>query len=203
MGAPLQRSISQITLSDRKTIAFSVGDITDEETDAIVNAANSALIPGAGVAGAIHRRGGETIYEECCEIVRRHGELPEGKAVITAGGNLPARHVIHTVGPVWRDGRQGEAEKLASCFRDSIALADRHGLRSIAFPAISTGVFRYPVDAAAAIAISEAATALRKAKSVNGVHFVLYDPATFAAFVAHAKKLASEDNLRFDTYTVP
>jgi O-acetyl-ADP-ribose deacetylase (regulator of RNase III) len=132
-----------------------VGDITREAVDAIVNAANSTLMGGAGVDGAIHRAGGAKILEECREIRRtpelREG-LPTGEAVITTGGSLPARHVIHTVGPIY--GRHGgqEAELLARCYRNSLALAARHALSSISFPAISTGAYGYPSNEAAQVA---------------------------------------------------
>jgi O-acetyl-ADP-ribose deacetylase (regulator of RNase III) len=132
------------------------GDITRQETDAIVNAANSSLMGGAGVDGAIHRAGGQRILEECLEIRRTQFPegLPTGDAVITTGGQLPARHVIHTVGPVYGHHGGREAELLASCYRNSLALAARHELASIAFPAISTGVYGYPREEAAAVSSS-------------------------------------------------
>src|SRR5437879_13607560 len=120
-------------------------DITKETTEAIVNAANSSLLGGGGVDGAIHHAGGPSILNECKRIVAKIGNLPAGKAVITTGGRLPAKYVIHTVGPVYRGGRQHEAETLASCYRECIRIADDHGLKSLAFPSISTGPFRYPV----------------------------------------------------------
>jgi O-acetyl-ADP-ribose deacetylase (regulator of RNase III) len=132
------------------------GDITRQETDAVVNAANSSLMGGAGVDGAIHRAGGRRILEECLEIRRTQFPegLPTGDAVITTGGQLPARHVIHTVGPVYGHHGGREAELLASCYRNSLALAARHELASIAFPAISTGVYGYPREEAAAVSSS-------------------------------------------------
>ena len=128
-------------------------DITAETTDAIVNAANSSLLGGGGVDGAIHRAGGPAILAECRQIVSKIGTLPAGKAVITTGGRLTAKHVIHTVGPVWQGGQAGEALLLASCYRRSLRLAAAHGCASIAFPAISTGVFGYPPELAAEIAV--------------------------------------------------
>ena len=129
-------------------------DITEETTDAIVNAANSSLLGGGGVDGAIHRAGGPAILAECRQIVSKIKTLPAGQAVITTAGRLAARHVIHTVGPIYRGGEHGEAETLASCHRESVRVADEHGLASLSFPAISTGAYGYPVTDAAPIAIS-------------------------------------------------
>src|SRR6516165_2021780 len=139
------------------------GDITKETCDAIVNAANSSLMGGGGVDGAIHRAGGPEILEACKVIVERQGCLPAGKAVATPGGRLAARYVIHTVGPVWNGGDSNEAETLASCHHESIGVADQLELQSVAFPAISTGAYGYPVNLAAKVAISSAAEALQKA----------------------------------------
>lgn len=133
-------------------IAVVTGDITRLEVDAIVNAANESLLPGGGVCGAIHRAAGPELEAEC----RRIGLCPTGEARITAGYRLPARHVIHTVGPVWRGGSHGEPALLAACYRNSLALALQHDLSSIAFPAISTGIYGYPLEAATTIAVAEA-----------------------------------------------
>ncbi len=124
------------------------------EVDAVVNAANTSLLGGGGVDGAIHRAGGPAILDECRKIVARQGGCKVGEAVITAAGNLPARHVIHTVGPVWNGGKKKEAELLASAYRNSLQLAVEHSLRTIAFPNISTGVYRFPKPLAAEIALS-------------------------------------------------
>ena len=163
-------------------------DITGLALDAIVNAANPALLGGGGVDGAIHRAGGAAILAECRQIVSKIGSLSAGKAVITTGGNLSAKYVIHTVGPIYRDGERGEAEQLASCHRECIRLADEHGLQSLSFPAISTGAFGYPVSPAAMIAISSTLEALASAKHVNKVRFVLFDLTTLNAYTRAAQR---------------
>jgi O-acetyl-ADP-ribose deacetylase (regulator of RNase III) len=165
------------------------GDITAETTDAIVNAANSTLLGGGGVDGAIQRAGGPVILEECRAIVSKIGRLAAGNAVITTGGNLAAKHVIHTVGPIYRDGNHRENETLASCHRESISVADEHKLKSIAFPAISTGAYGYPVSEAAPVAITSAAEALNWAKHVTLCRFVLFDVSTVRAFETAATNL--------------
>ena len=150
------------------------GDLTRERAGAIVNAANSSLLGGGGVDGAIHRAGGPAILEECRAIRARQGLLPPGQAVITTGGALPARRVIHTVGPVWRGGGAGEPETLASCYRSSLALADEEGLESVAFPSISTGAFGYPIEEAAPVALRAIAEVLAGARHVRLVRCVLF-----------------------------
>src|ERR1039457_5771499 len=135
------------------TVLAISGDITRQKVDVIVNAANSSLLGGGGVDGAIHRAGGPAILEACRQIVERIGRLPAGQAVATPAGRLPARYVIHTVGPFWSGGKQGEPETLANRHRDAIRIADELQLASIAFPAISPGASRYPVDLAASVAI--------------------------------------------------
>jgi O-acetyl-ADP-ribose deacetylase len=180
----------RLLLEAGKTIEFhGPADITKETTDAIVNAANSSLMGGGGVDGAIHRAGGPAILAECKSIVAEIGRLPAGKAVITTGGRLAARYVIHTVGPVYSGGKRGEAETLASCHRECMRLADEHGIKSLAFPAISTGAYGYPVDEAANVAIAAVAKALRSASNVNVVRFVLFDGPTLNAYVNAAKGL--------------
>src|ERR1700728_678592 len=164
-------------------------DITEQSTDAIVNAANSSLLGGGGVDGAIHDAGGPAILAECRQIVSKIGRLHAGQAVMTTGGNLNAKFVIHTVGPFYRDGKQGEAGILASCHRESIRLADEHALTSVAFPAISTGAYGYPVTEAAPIAISATVQALASAKHVKLCKFVLFDISTVRAFQRAAEKL--------------
>ncbi len=133
------------------TVKLIQGDITEQKVDAIVNAANSSLMGGGGVDGAIHSKGGPEILQACLQIVDQKGPCPAGSAVITSAGNLPARFVIHTVGPVWQGGDQGEEELLASCYKTSLDLAIQHQVKSLAFPNISTGVYRFPKWRAASI----------------------------------------------------
>ena len=151
------------------------GDITKVHTDAIVNAANTSLLGGGGVDGAIHRAGGPVILEECRKIVARQGGCPTGQAVITTGGNLPAKYVIHTVGPVWNGGSKGEAALLADCYRNSLRLAAQHDIQSIAFPNISTGVYGYPKDQAAKIAVETVQDYLQHHAFPLEVSFVVFD----------------------------
>ena len=147
------------------------GDITRLEVDAVVNAANTTLLGGGGVDGAIHRAAGPQLLAEC----RTLGGCPTGQAKITAGYNLPAKHVIHTVGPVWHGGTHGEDELLASCYRTSLALAEEHGCRTVAFPSISTGAYGFPIDRASRIALREIAAFLAKSRIVERVTVVCFD----------------------------
>jgi O-acetyl-ADP-ribose deacetylase len=151
------------------------GDITKVEVDAIVNAANNTLLGGFGVDGAIHRAGGKQILEECKKI----GGCETGEAVITSGGNLPARYVIHTVGPVWHDGTDMEAEKLSSCYRNSLQVAIANHCKSIAFPNISTGAYGFPKKEAAAIAVRTVKKFLEQHNQIKSVLFVCYDSVNF------------------------
>ncbi len=174
----------------RAAIELVVGDITREATDAIVNAANSSLLGGGGVDGAVHRAGGPEILAECRAIRARQGGCPTGEAVITTGGRLPARYVVHTVGPVWRGGERGEPALLASCYTRSLRLAGRHGARSIAFPSISTGVYGYPAALAAPVALGAVAAFLESGEpSPERIRFVLFDDQTFAAYRAALERL--------------
>lgn len=165
-----------------KTIRLVRGDITREEVDAIVNAANSTLMGGGGVDGAIHRVGGPQILEECKQIRAMQGQLPAGQAVITGGGNLKAQYVIHTVGPIWRNGSCNEEETLASAYRESLKLAAQYELKTISFPSISTGAYGFPLDKAAPIAVSTAQSFLQEDNSVEEVRFVLFDTFAFNEF---------------------
>ena len=159
------------------------GNITQQATDAIVNAANSGLMGGGGVDGAIHRAGGPSILEECRQIVSRQGRLPAGQAVITTGGNLRAKYVIHTVGPIWHGGGKGEVGLLESAYRESLKLAAENRLASVSFPSISTGAYGYPVGEAAKIALETVLSFLREeVASLKAVVFVLFDERTFYSY---------------------
>ena len=160
------------------------GDITKVAADAIVNAANSSLLGGGGVDGAIHRAGGPAILEECRAIRNRQGGCATGQAVITTGGRLPAKYVIHTVGPVWQDGRHGEIELLVSAYRNSLRLAAEKGLESIAFPNISTGIYGFPKDSAAAIAVRAVEAFLQGNAVPEAVTFVCFDRENYELYAA-------------------
>ncbi|MGW3337941.1 O-acetyl-ADP-ribose deacetylase [Streptomyces sp. NPDC001009] len=167
------------------TITLAQGDITEQRVDAIVNAANSSLLGGGGVDGAIHRRGGPAILAACRDLRAAHygGGLPTGEAVATTAGDLPAEWVIHTVGPVWQ-GPGSDPSLLASCYRESLRVADELGARTVAFPAISTGVYRWPVGEAARVALD----AVRSAPTgVEEVRFVLFDERTFEVFAGEVE----------------
>jgi O-acetyl-ADP-ribose deacetylase (regulator of RNase III) len=159
------------------TLQLVTGDITTQETDAIVNAANKRLAPGGGVAGAIHRAAGPGLWAEC----QRLGGCRTGEAKLTAGHALKAKYVIHTVGPVYR-GRPRDAENLQACYRNSLTLADDTGITSIAFPAISTGAFGYPLEEAAEISLSTVKAYLEQGTGLRLVRFVLYSPSTYAVY---------------------
>jgi O-acetyl-ADP-ribose deacetylase (regulator of RNase III) len=174
---------------NQSKISIIQGDITRQSTDAIVNAANSSLMGGGGVDGAIHRAGGPAILEECIEIVNKQGRLPAGKAVITTAGDMPSKHVIHTVGPIWRGGTQNEPETLASAYRESLKLAAANNLASASFPSISTGAYGYPLDKAAPIALKEAAAFLQQPSSIKEVVFVLFDARTYEAYKEALEKV--------------
>ncbi|MGQ9543824.1 MAG: O-acetyl-ADP-ribose deacetylase [Candidatus Bathyarchaeia archaeon] len=160
------------------------GDITDQDVDAIINAANPSLMGGGGVDGAIHRKGGPRILEECRRIRSEKWPegLPTGKAVITTGGNLKAKYVIHTVGPVWRGGRGGEPKLLAEAYRNSLELALKNGLKRVSFPSISTGAYGYPISEAARIAIMTVKEFLEEKNFIEEVNFVLFTAADLKVY---------------------
>jgi len=167
------------------TLILAQGDITKESTDAIVNAANTRLAGGGGVDGAIHRAGGPAILQEC----RKIGGCPTGYAVITTGGNLKAKYVIHTVGPRYQDGTKGEGSLLKSAYKESLKLASTKNIKSIAFPAISTGAYGYPLHEAAHIALQTTIEYLKEYHDIQLVRFVLYDHTTYDIFTQELKKL--------------
>ena len=158
-------------------ILLKQGDITQEPVDVIVNAANSSLLGGGGVDGAIHRAGGPAILQECQAIRSRQGGCPTGQAVITTGGRLPAKYVVHTVGPVWQGGQKGEPDLLRNAYTNSLRLAAAHGARSIAFPSISTGIYGYPIEKAAPVALRAALEFAAANPSLEEIRFVLFTPA--------------------------
>jgi O-acetyl-ADP-ribose deacetylase len=157
-------------------------DITKIKTDAIVNAANTSLMGGGGVDGAIHRAGGPAILDDCRRIVAKQGGCKPGEAVITTGGNLPAKYVIHTVGPVWVDGTKNEALKLTNCYRNSMNLALQNNIKSIAFPNISTGIYHYPKPSAAAIAVQTVKDWLAETAADIDVWFVCFDEENYQLY---------------------
>ncbi|MEA3298061.1 MAG: O-acetyl-ADP-ribose deacetylase [Chloroflexota bacterium] len=170
-------------LINNRNLSIAQGDITSQTTDAIVNAANPSLMGGGGVDGAIHQAGGPAILDACKQIVSQQGKLPTGKAVITTGGNLKAKYVIHTVGPVWRGGNNNEAALLKSSYVKCLKIAEKSNLTSISFPSISTGVYAYPTSEAARIAIKAVALFLEEqANSISTVVFVLFDSKTYNSY---------------------
>lgn len=167
------------------------GDITHETTDAIVNAANSSLLAGGGVDGAIHDAAGPRLQEECRKINHQRGPLMPGHAVVTSAANLKAEYVIHTVGPVWNGGWYNEPQILESCYSNSMDEANRKGCKSVSFPSISTGAYRYPLKAAARVALRAVASLLHQPGTVKLVRFVLFDSDTHAAYADAAEELAA------------
>ncbi|MEM2319246.1 MAG: O-acetyl-ADP-ribose deacetylase [Candidatus Bathyarchaeia archaeon] len=175
----------------RAKVRIVQGDITEMETDAIVNAANPSLMGGGGVDGAIHRKGGPKILEECKRIRATEWPdgLPTGKAVITTGGNLKAKYVIHTVGPIWRGGGSGEPELLEEAYRNSLELAVSRGLKTIAFPSISTGAYGYPIEKACRVALSTVKEFLEKKDKLDEVVLVLFSKRDFEVYREAAKQI--------------
>jgi O-acetyl-ADP-ribose deacetylase (regulator of RNase III) len=166
-------------------LSLAEGDITEQDAESIVNAANKTLRGGGGVDGAIHRAGGPRILEECIRI----GRCETGEAVITTGGNLPARYVIHTVGPVYRDGSRNEARLLENAYANCLKLASSRGIKSIAFPSISTGAYRYPLEDAAEIALGTAIHYLKENENIELIRFVLFGQNALDVYVRILKKL--------------
>ncbi len=160
-------------------IKILLGSITKIPVDAIVNAANSSLLGGGGVDGAIHQAGGPQILEDCKKIIGKIGKCKTGEAVITRAGNLPAKFVIHTVGPIWNDGYSGEAEKLKNCYLNGLKLAVENGIKTISFPGISTGVYGYPKHLAAEIAVKTVSEFLTENEGIDKVIFVCFDEESF------------------------
>lgn len=157
-------------------------DITKMRVDAIVNAANTSLLGGGGVDGAIHRAGGPSILNECIEIRNKQGGCPVGEAVITTGGDLPAKYVIHTVGPVWNGGRSHERELLANCYRNSLLLAVENNIKSIAFPNISTGIYHFPKEEASGIAVGEVKKFMASDPTIESLLFVCFDEENYSLY---------------------
>jgi len=189
----VEKQAKEVMIGQAK-LSIIQGDITKQTTDAIVNAANPSLMGGGGVDGAIHRAGGPTILEECKQIVSRQGRLPTGKAVTTTGGNLKARHVIHTVGPVWHGGSSNEADLLASAYRESLKVATEHNLTSISFPSISTGAYGYPLGDASRVAVKAVVSFLKEqATSLKEVVFVLFDSRTYEAYSSALKEIEYQE----------
>ncbi len=167
------------------------GNITRESVDVIVNAANSDLLGGGGVDGAIHRAGGPEILAECREIRTRQGGCPAGEAVITGAGRLAAKYVVHTVGPVWRGGNEGEPKLLRSAYRNSLALAAEHGAKTVAFPSISTGVYGYPIEKAAGIALSAAREWAEEHDGLEEIRFILFSDDDLETYKKAAARLGA------------
>jgi len=178
-------------INDHASLELVQGNIVEESTDAIVNAANSSLLGGGGVDGAIHRAAGPQLLAECRRVRDLRGPLPAGQAVSTSGANLKARYVIHTVGPVWQGGKKNEPQILESCYCHCMEEAHRLGCSSISFPSISTGAFGYPVENAAAIALRTVVEHLHAPHRLPLVRFVLFDPVTFSAYAGAARDLES------------
>jgi len=186
----MERQAGELVINQAR-LSIVQGDITRQTTDVIVNAANPGLMGGGGVDGAIHRAGGPVILEECKQIVASQGRLPTGKRPFTTGGNLPAGHVIHTVGPIWQGGNKAEASLLESAYRESLKLAAAHNLTSVSFPSISTGAYGYPLAEAARVALKAVVSFLKgEDTSVREVVFVLFDSRTYEAYSSALEEVA-------------
>ena len=187
----MTEQLVQFRIRGEQALELVLGDITQEHTDAIVNAANSGLLGGGGVDGAIHRAAGPQLLAECRKIREQRGHLPPGEAVATSAGDLQAKYVIHTVGPIWRGGSADEPRILESCYRNSLREAGRLSCSGISFPSVSTGAFGYPVEAAAKIGLRAVVDALANAPSVRLARFVLFDQRTREAYLQAALELAT------------
>jgi len=173
-----------------------LGDITEETTDVIVNAANSLLAGGSGVDGAIHEAGGDEIVKECQKIIATQGECPTGEAVITSSGNLKCKYIIHTVGPIWSDGNDSEEDYLRRCYRNSLKLASNNGAITISFPAISTGAYGYPADKAALAALDETISFLKKKQNnFKKVRFIAHTEDSFDELLNALRLLSKKHHL--------
>ncbi len=181
-----------------RRLEVSQGDITKVKADAIVNAANRTLMGGGGVDGAIHRAGGPAILAECKLIREKQGGCETGEAVLTTAGRLPAKFVIHTVGPIWRGGSQGEKELLANCYKNSLKLALEHGIETIAFPNISTGVYRFPKDLAAKIAVETVLEFSQDRDKIKKVTFVCFDAENYELYNSLLKRLSKKQEVNND-----
>jgi O-acetyl-ADP-ribose deacetylase len=191
MTSSRDTSIAELPIGKTRLVLV-VGDITRQSVDAVVNAANTSLLGGGGVDGAIHRAGGPAILAECRKIAAAQGGCATGDAVITTGGNLPAKFVIHTVGPVWSGGRRGEEELLASAYRASLAIAAARSISTVAFPSISTGAYRFPIERAAEIALRTVREFLdRETHAIGEVRFVLFSDADLGFYQAALNRLRS------------
>jgi O-acetyl-ADP-ribose deacetylase (regulator of RNase III) len=182
------------TQIEKTTLSLIQGDITEQETEAIVNAANSTLLGGGGVDGAIHRAGGSTILEECKKIREKQGGCPTGEAVITSGGNLTAKWVIHTVGPVWSGGNQGEDDLLRYAYSNSMKLAREKGIHSLSFPSISTGAYRFPIDRASRIALDSVKDFIDD-NAFEEVRFVLFSESDLKVYEEAWKEISKNSDL--------
>ena len=182
-------SLLRYRIGEKASLELVQGNIVEETTDAIVNAANSSLLGGGGVDGAIHRAAGPELLAECRKIRDQRGTLPSGQVASTKGGKLKVRHVIHTVGPVWQGGKRNEPQVLESCYCNSLEEAIRLGCSSVSFPSISTGAFGYPVQQAATIALRTVVDHLHSPRSLQLVRFVLFDADTYQAYNDAAQKL--------------
>ncbi|HGJ66162.1 TPA: O-acetyl-ADP-ribose deacetylase [bacterium] len=180
--------MKSITINKTK-LSLIVGDITKQKTDAIVNAANNSLLGGGGVDGAIHRAGGSKILDECIKIREKQGGCDTGEAVITTGGNLPAKYVIHTVGPIWDGGNNREPELLANCYKNSLKLAVENGIKTISFPSISTGAYGYPIDQASKVALKAVSDFIKDNESLDEVVFVLFNDMIYQNYESALKSI--------------